>query len=304
MDEEYKEASETYISNRFIIQGLSFHFIDIVREIVNENKILKIPLMREYDLSESELNKVIGEIQTAGILNANNQVVIDKESLEKFLDIYEPSLFECKNTAFDKETFMEIGKEIFKSSFEKVYDILPADELMEYLDIMEKLNIVKYDTKKNTYNILTNKEQYLQICDCIPNSFSSTRFDTKTNEFDNMNYDSLTGIEFEKFCAYILSKNGFENIKITPPSGDHGIDVIAERKEVSYAIQCKCYSGNVGNSSVQQAHTGRTLYKKDIAVVMTNSHFTSQAMEEAAALNVKLWDRNKLNSMIYSAMVD
>lgn len=303
MNEEYKEEFEPYVSNRFMIKGLSFHFIDIAREIVNENKILKIPLMREYDLSESELNKVIDEIQTAGIINSSNQVVINKESLEKFLDIYEPSLFKCKNIAFDKEIFMEIGEMIFESGFEKAYDILPADELMEYLDIMEKLSIIKYDSKKNTYDILTNKERYLQICKCIPNSFSSAKFDAKSNEFDNVNYDSLTGIEFEKFCAYILSKNGFENIKITPPSGDHGIDVIAERKEVSYAIQCKCYSGNVGNSSVQQAHTGRTLYKKDIAAVMTNSHFTPQAIEEANALNVKLWDRNKLNSMIYSAMV-
>ena len=196
-----------------------------------------------------------------------------------------------------------LGEIIFEYGFEKVYDILPADELMEYLDIMEELKIIKYNSGRNLYEILTDKKRYLEICGYIPNSFSSTTFDAKTNEFDNMNYDSLTGIEFEKFCAYILSKNGFENIKITPPSGDHGIDVIAERKEVSYAIQCKCYSGNVGNSSVQQAHTGRTLYKKDIAVVMTNSHFTSQAIEEAEVLNVKLWDRNKLNSLIYSAMV-
>lgn len=291
------------MTNRFRINGLDLYFIPIAREIVKEKKILKIPLMREYKLTESQLNNIVKEIRRAGILSYNDEVLVDSYSLEKLLNIYEPNLFKCENSVFDREIFIQMGEIIFNSGFDELYSALPADELIGYLNIMERLNLIEYDEDKNTYRIKVEKNQFKQTCGCIPSSFSSTKFDAKSNEFDNVNYDSLTGIEFEKFCAYILSKNGFENIKITPPSGDHGIDVIAERKEVSYAIQCKCYSGNVGNSSVQQAHTGRTLYKKDIAAVMTNSHFTPQAIEEANALNVKLWDRNKLNSMIYSAMV-
>ncbi|MCH5261589.1 MAG: restriction endonuclease [Lachnospiraceae bacterium] len=49
---------------------------------------------------------------------------------------------------------------------------------------------------------------------------------------------------------------------------------------------------------MQQSHTGRSLYHKDIAVVMTNRYFTPQAVEESEALGVKLWDRDKLNEMI------
>ena len=70
------------------------------------------------------------------------------------------------------------------------------------------------------------------------------------------------------------------------------------KNDISYAIQCKCYSDNVGNAAVQQAHTGKSLYHKDIAVVMTNRYFTSQAIEEAKALGVKLWDRDKLEEMV------
>ena len=87
-------------------------------------------------------------------------------------------------------------------------------------------------------------------------------------------------------------------IKITPASGDHGIDILALKNEITYAIQCKCYSDNVGNAAVQQAHTGKSLYHKDIAVVITNRYFTAQAIEEAQSLGVKLWDRDKLNEMI------
>lgn len=111
-------------------------------------------------------------------------------------------------------------------------------------------------------------------------------------------YDNMDGHQFEYFCADVLKKNGFENVEVTQGSGDHGIDILAEKDGITYAIQCKCYSSDIGNAAVQQAHTGKSIYKKDIAVVLTNRYFTAQAKEEAAALGVKLWDRDKLNSMI------
>ena len=121
-----------------------------------------------------------------------------------------------------------------------------------------------------------------------------------------MNYtleqlDLMEGHDFEFYCADILRKNGFENVEVTRGSGDHGIDILAEKNDITYAIQCKCYSSDIGNAAVQQAHTGKSIYKKDIAVVLTNRYFTAQAKEEAAALGVKLWDRDKLNSMIEKA---
>ena len=108
----------------------------------------------------------------------------------------------------------------------------------------------------------------------------------------------MEGHDFEYYCADLLRKNGFENVEVTKGSGDHGIDILAEKDGITYAIQCKCYSSNIGNAAVQQAHTGKSIYKKDIAVVLTNRYFTAQAKEEAAVLGVKLWDRDKLNSMI------
>lgn len=120
----------------------------------------------------------------------------------------------------------------------------------------------------------------------------------ESEQITKINYDDMNGYQFEKFCADILRKNGFENIELTQGSGDHGIDILAEKDNITYAIQCKCYSSNIGNSAVQQAHTGKSLYHKDIAVVITNRYFTTQAIEEADALGVKLWDRDFLNRYI------
>lgn len=120
----------------------------------------------------------------------------------------------------------------------------------------------------------------------------------KKEEYINFSYDNMTGYEFEHFCAELLRKNNFKNVEVTQISGDHGIDILAEKDDISYAIQCKCYSSNIGNAAIQQAHTGKTLYNKDIALVLTNQYFTQQAIDEANALGVKLWDRDKLNQMI------
>ena len=114
-------------------------------------------------------------------------------------------------------------------------------------------------------------------------------------------FDNMDGHEFEYYCADILRKNRFINVEVTQGSGDHGIDILAEKDGITYAIQCKCYSSNIGNAAVQQAHTGKSLYHKDIAVVLTNQHFTTQAKEEAAALGVKLWDREVLTNLIAAA---
>lgn len=119
--------------------------------------------------------------------------------------------------------------------------------------------------------------------------------------FDIKSVDDMDGMHFENFCANLLEKNDFYNVNVTQGSGDHGIDILAEKDDISYAIQCKCYSSNIGNAAIQQAHTGKSIYKKDIAVVLTNQYFTDQAQKEADVLGVKLWDRDKLNSLIKSA---
>lgn len=129
----------------------------------------------------------------------------------------------------------------------------------------------------------------------------STHQSSQAHTTEIKSVDDMDGVHFEMFCRDLLLKNGFTNVETTQSSGDHGIDILAEKDDISYAIQCKCYSSNIGNAAIQQAHTGKSIYKKDIAVVLTNQYFTEQAKTEATVLGVKLWDRDKLNSFINSA---
>lgn len=106
--------------------------------------------------------------------------------------------------------------------------------------------------------------------------------------------DQLDGQDFEQWCALFLSYSGFDGITVTKASGDHGIDIIAKKDNRNYAIQCKRYSGNVGNKAIQEAYSGCAFYRADIPVVMTNSYFTNAAKQEAANLGVVLWDRSTI----------
>ncbi len=106
--------------------------------------------------------------------------------------------------------------------------------------------------------------------------------------------DSADGHAFESICAGILKANKFTNVKVTKGSGDYGIDVIAEKDSIKYAIQCKHYSNNVGIAAVQQALSGCLYYGCHVPVVLTNNYFTPQAIEMAKSTNVELWDRSTL----------
>lgn len=118
-----------------------------------------------------------------------------------------------------------------------------------------------------------------------------------------MKIDSLStsGVYFENVLCEILEVNGFTNIETTKVTNDNGIDVLAEKDGITYAIQCKCYSSTVGNKSVQEAYTGKGFYHRMVAVVATNSTFSKSAIETAKTTQVLLWDRNKLIDMIKKA---
>lgn len=301
IQDENNNEEQSYLSKRKIILGVHIQFIDVAREVVQEQCIKTIPLMREFHLQKSSLDEILEQLHAANIIGQYNQILMTSQELEKFLDIYEPTLFNCQHTIFDKEIFLCIGEIIFDNGVDSIYDSMNEDEVLDYLTIMEKLNIIAYNSETNEYDIISSKEDFLNICECIPRSFSNEEYNAQEQDYQGKDFDNMTGLEFERYCGYILHQNSFSEIKITQASSDHGIDILAEKAGINYAFQCKCYSDNVGNDAVQQAHTGKSLYHMDIAVVITNRYFTQQAQDEAKQLGVKLWDRDKLLELVNNA---
>ena len=110
-------------------------------------------------------------------------------------------------------------------------------------------------------------------------------------------FDRMSGLHFEHYCAKLLQRNGYKKVTVTSASMDQGIDIIAYKHHTSYGIQCKKYSGKIGNKAVQEVYAGCCYYDLDVPVVMTNSFFTSSAKQLAERTDVILWDRITLLSL-------
>lgn len=110
--------------------------------------------------------------------------------------------------------------------------------------------------------------------------------------------DSMEGHDFEYYCAGLLEKQGFVGVEVTKASGDFGVDILAEKEGITYAIQCKRYQYPVGVEAVLRTYGGRDYYNRMVGVVMTNQYFTAPAVEAAKKLQILLWDRGYIDSMM------
>jgi hypothetical protein len=99
----------------------------------------------------------------------------------------------------------------------------------------------------------------------------------------------LTGFEFERHVAELYSRLGYR-VELTRGGGDQGVDVIAQSPTERIGIQCKQWSGVVGNDGVQEAIAGRAFYNCSHAALVCTSTFTAAASELASRANVQLID--------------
>ncbi|MCR4586887.1 MAG: restriction endonuclease [Lachnospiraceae bacterium] len=119
----------------------------------------------------------------------------------------------------------------------------------------------------------------------------------KRRRYVPASFDELEGHDFEFYCAELLEKCGFQDVEVTRGSGDFGIDVLAEKDGITYAIQCKRYDAPVGVKAIQEAYAGRDYYDRMVGAVMTNQYFTAPAVEAARKLKILMWDRGYMESM-------
>lgn len=105
--------------------------------------------------------------------------------------------------------------------------------------------------------------------------------------------DKMTGEEFEHFLKIQFEHMGF-TAKTTKTSNDYGADLILQKKNLTIAVQAKRYQANIGVKAVQEVIGSMAYYNAQKGLVVTNSSFTKNAENLAAANNVILWDRDVL----------
>ena len=103
--------------------------------------------------------------------------------------------------------------------------------------------------------------------------------------------DNLNDFLFEAYIGALYEKQGYK-VYVTPRSGDKGIDVIAMKDGVNYAIQCKHSKNNVGQECMSEVLSGAKYYEAKyntsfIPLAWTNSQYTPTALDFATTIGVK-----------------
>lgn len=117
--------------------------------------------------------------------------------------------------------------------------------------------------------------------------------------FEDIN--TLNGIEFENVCQHLIENMGF-SVEKTKASGDGGIDLIAYNKQPilsgKYIIQCKRYSGSVGEPIIRDLYGVITSERANKGILITTGYFTKSAIAFAEDKQIELIDGNGLNNLL------
>lgn len=179
------------------------------------------------------------------------------------------------------------------------------------MDQLCEAGVISLENGSNTRTVLMNETEFFKALERWEQNTSSMQStigpqgvqeqsSIEKIKWYNNKFDYMTGNDFEQFCALVLQGNGYTT-RVTPTSGDFGVDIIAEQSGITYAIQCKCYSSDIGVDAVYQVAGGMKYYHANLGIVLTNRYFTRQAQELASGIGVVLWDRDSLIKLIHTS---
>ena len=103
--------------------------------------------------------------------------------------------------------------------------------------------------------------------------------------------------EYELDINNMFKRLGYEILDI-PTSEYHGVDLILSKNNEKIVVQVKQYDDKITDFSVHEILTAKEYYKADKARIITNSSFSSNAVDLAVKNNVDLWDGKKLRDII------
>ena len=111
----------------------------------------------------------------------------------------------------------------------------------------------------------------------------------------------LSGTDFETVCQHLIENMGFET-ETTKASGDGGIDLIVYNHKPllsgKYIIQCKRYSGSVGEPIIRDLYGVVTSERANKGILMTTGYFTNSAITFAEEKPIELIDGEKLEGLL------
>lgn len=286
-------------------------------QIIIKKETASISMLQVYlGISYEEAALMIGYLENENAiykLGSEDQISIDIVRLKE--------LYQTENFNLVKEDFKNKAEEEKKKQRNIAFDFNIINQNEDLEKVLEYvINLDSFDMKKfqddfdYTFQEVSSYLDTLRALELIDESNKRINLNTSLTEVKTMINEAITntpdlistykldnledGYEFESFIAELLKKLDYDYAKVTKASNDFGVDVLAEKNGVTFAIQCKYYSSSVGNTSVQEIVSGMTHYDAHVGVVATNNYFTKQAKQLAQSNKILLWDRDILINMI------
>lgn len=192
-----------------------------------------------------------------------------------------------ENDLKEKERVLQFA---IRDKLDKYSDVLEQKyKQLAYIDDYGNIRTDKYESELKYFvnNVLDTNDEITTESkqNLIKKIVELMKKEVNLNDMSALS--SENPYDFEKQCANVLKECGWD-ANTTPKSSDQGVDVIATKNGKTVAIQCKLYSKPVGNKAVQEVNTGKSYYKADYAVVVSNNTYTASARQLAKNCGVLL----------------
>ncbi|MFF9645845.1 restriction endonuclease [Kitasatospora aureofaciens] len=165
----------------------------------------------------------------------------------------------------------------------------PAEEVFEQWTAAEQ----SIDQVIEEHDALETEVDRLSAIAGKREAFASTEHSVPQGKLEH-----LDGQALEHLIARLLQRDGLTLLRATGGPGDQGVDLIAQTPHgTRIAVQSKFRQrGPIGPRVVYELNgTARQLHGADIAVVVTNQHFSDQTIQDARTLGVHLVDGHLLS---------
>ncbi|HGH3625719.1 TPA: restriction endonuclease, partial [Acinetobacter baumannii] len=231
------------------------------------------------------LEEICGSIKTAIIrhyLISNNYIskLLLKRKQLRYIDSYGDLVEEDWNKEvkkFTKKRSGEILEFIINHTPEVIYKELKKQKQYYYLD------------SENFYYEILSIVDLNEVYECTDLEDRITLLKNIDNvDTDNYLVDEQKDYhEYESIVSNMFEILGWDTL-ITPKSGDQGTDIIIEKYNMKFVVQCKLYSQPVGNKAVQEVIAAKGFYEAFGAIVVTNNDYTKSARQLAESHSVIL----------------
>jgi hypothetical protein len=251
-------------------------------------------IMTRHKKTMDELQVEQKELQGELALHVNAQIYSGKETAKTS----PVAILEKVNNFRDrtKRVNLEVLRDIL-SLFKILPDGVSAEQVRA---IRYSSTEIVIKTEDNTYNfpvIASNPEGLERFLQFIRGLSEFVASGQQASSSISSQVDWMSGIEFEKHIAEVLKDNDYA-VEQLGGSGDLGVDIIAEKRGLKYAIQCKRQESMVSRRAVSDAVAGMQHYACDQAVVITNNTFSPGAMQLAKSTSCILIDGKTLSRIM------